>query len=180
MLTAALLTIAVTAAVSELVLGVGTTLGWLRYMPTNTARYVDDERNISMVRIMRLVLPSTPSLLAGIVVSIIFALPFVKKLRERESGSQLLPVMLLASPLTWRYYLGLLSMLSLTRIERICLAVPPVILLLGILEIIPSQNLIPAVEKLLVLLVQLPLLMTLFMVWYRTASPNRSSPKCQQ
>jgi hypothetical protein len=197
---------ALAVLVSEILLGWGVTWDWLGYLGANTLHYVDDERNLSLVRLVRLLIPGAPPMIVGTLLGVALLVPIARGLATSEGIRPLLPVVLLASPLTWRYYLGLLSLTeqpsrhrqSLTEgwsdhptgsarlkkprasansqihrlrwPELLCLAVPPILLLLGSRGVIPAEELAPLVEGLLVLLIQLPLLLALLWVWYRSAS----------
>lgn len=162
-----LLTVGILFVLCESVLGFGVTRDWLSYVPKNTLRYVDDERNMSLVRLVRLLIPNALPMLVGILLGTVLVLPLISRIRKTNSISPLLPVLLLSTPLCWRYYLGLLSLAPLRRVEMFCLAIPPIVLLLGIHFSIDTQRIHPVFAGLLKLSIQLPLLLVLLMVWYR-------------
>lgn len=152
---------------SEAVLGWGVIWNWWPYLGVNTLNYVDDERNVSLVRLVRLLIPGAPPTTVGILLAGVLVIPIVRILKTSEGVRPLLPVVFLVSPLSWRHYLGLLSLGPLRWPELVGLFVPPLLLLLGSQGVIPSKGLSPLVDRLLVLLVQMPLLLSLLGVWYR-------------
>lgn len=167
MLLTAVVTLAVACAAAELVVGLGSSWQWLQYVPVNTARYVDDERNLSLVRQVRLFWPGVASFAVSATLGILLTLPLVRHLRRGASSRHLVSAMLLASPLTWRYYVTLLSVQPLRRHEQVALALAALILMLGMLGFIPSRDLSRPVEALLIILCHVPYYAVLLSVWYR-------------
>lgn len=172
MLVSAAVTLVVVCGVGEWAVGLGSSWGWLEYIPANTARFVDDERNMSLVRIVRLLCPWVTPLAATAGLSIALALPLFRHLYRGGSSRQMVSAMLLASPLTWRYYLTLLTVQPLRVYELAGLALPALILLLGMLGFVPSDRIPPPLETTLLILCNVPFLTAMLSVWYRAAVPK--------
>jgi len=152
----------VTALVlSELILGVGVTLAWLRFVPVNTLYYVDDIGNGSLVRMVRAVLPSAAPLLVTVVALVLLLLPLIPRIRAGIWLQPLMPVLLLVSPLSWRHYMGLVTIEPAQPFELICLAIAGVAALLIGMHVLPPDNMAPVVQS--------PLLLALLVMWYRQA-----------
>lgn len=151
---------------SEIILGPGVHLAWLRYVPVNTANFVDDERNVSLARILHLMLPHvSPVVLSGILAAVL-TVPLLRPRGKSVKLEQFVPNMLLASPLAWRYYWTALSLQQLRRFDLLCLFLPPTILLLGLADLIPVAGWNRWSQSIIVLLVQLPLLIVALRLWY--------------
>lgn len=161
MVVAGLASGAAAALLAELTLGWGVTIAWLTYVPINTARYVDEVSNLSLVRLVRQLQPGASPLLIGLAAGMLLILPLLPRLRRGDALRPLVPVMLLISPLSWRHYMGILAIGPIARLELACLAVAGVVALLVGLEIIPAENLAPVVQG--------PLLAALAALWYRAA-----------
>jgi hypothetical protein len=160
---AAVATVAGAAAVglSELVLGLGVTRGWLRFVPVNTAHYVDEIGNGSLVRLARAVVPGAPTTVITLAVLALLVLPLIPQLRRGEWLRPLVPVMLLASPLSWRHYMGLTALNWLGAIELAGLAASGIVSLLIGMQLLPPDNMAPIVQG--------PLVLVLMLLWYRQA-----------
>jgi hypothetical protein len=150
----------------ELVLGSGVTLGWLRYVPVNTLRYVDDVGNLSLVRLARELIDGANPTVAALLALALLLPPLLPRLRRGDALRPLAPVMLLVSPLSWRHYSGLLALDALDRIELIGVGLAGVMALLIGMELISADNLAPVVQG--------PLLLVLVWRWYRYARPRSS------
>lgn len=153
------------ALAAEVVLGFGVTASWLAFLPVNTARYVDSASNGSLVRLLRAIVPGLSPLVASALVAALLTLPLLPRLRQTQRVWPMVPVMLLASPLSWRHYAGLMALGPVGRIEQVCLAVAGGVALLAGLELIPADNLAP--------LAMGPLLLALLLRWYQAARPVR-------
>lgn len=161
----ALATGAAALALCELVLGFGVTRGWLRFVPVNTQFYVDEIGNGSLVRLVRAVVPGAAPALVTLAVLALLLLPLIPRLRRGDWLRPLVPVMLLASPLSWRHYMGLAALNELGLVEQICLLVSGVVSLLIGMQLLPSDNMAP--------IVQTPLLLVLLLTWYRQTRTAR-------
>jgi len=157
----ALATGALALAVCELVLGLGVTRGWLRFLPINTQFYVDEIGNDSLVRLVRAVIPGASIALVALCVLALLLLPLVPRICRGDWLKPLVPVMLLASPLSWRHYIGLTALDRLTRFDQICLGLAGVVALLIGMKLLPTENMAPIVQG--------PLLLVLLLLWYRHA-----------
>jgi alpha-1,2-mannosyltransferase len=175
MLLSAAATLLMACAFAELVIGLGSSWKWLEYIPVNTARYVDTERNLSLVRQVRLLCPCLTPFVISCGLSVVLALPLVRHLYRGASSRHLVSAMLLASPLTWRYYLTLLSVQPLRVHELVGLGLPAMILILGMLGIMPSEQIPRLVQTGLIFLCELPFLVTLLSVWYRAVVMKSAS-----
>lgn len=152
---------AAAVGLSELVLGLGVTGGWLRFVPVNTAHYVDEVGNGSLVRLVRAVVPGAPTTIITLVVLGLLVLPLIPRLRKGDWLRPLVPVMLLASPLSWRHYMGLAALNQLGAIELACLIASGVVSLLIGMRLLPPDNMAPIVQG--------PLVLVLMLLWYRQA-----------
>ncbi len=153
---------AVAVVMSEAVLGLGVTRGWLSFVPINTQHYVDDVGNGSLVRLIRAVLPGASPSLATLAVLALLLLPLLPALRRGEWLRPLIPVMLLASPLSWRHYMGLVALNRLAAVELVCLGLSGAVSLLIGMRLLPPDNMAPVVQG--------PLLLVLMLLWYKQAS----------
>ena len=156
-LSAALCSAAAAAIAAELVLGWGTTVQWLAYTRVNTATYLHDSQNGSMVRHVHRLIPLPPAAIAA-GLAVLLVAPLARKLKADDPLRPLLPVALLASPLSWRHYMGLTSLLPLDIPERLCLV------LAGGLTLLFGIGWIAAPPE---LFVQLPLVGLLLVQWAR-------------
>jgi alpha-1,2-mannosyltransferase len=145
----------------ELVLGVGVTLAWLRFVPANTLFYVDSIGNGSLVRLVRAVIPDASPLPIALVVLALLLLPLIPRIRAGTWLQPLMPVLLLVSPLSWRHYMGLVAIEPARPFELICLAIAGVAALLIGMQVLPPDNMAPVVQS--------PLLLALLLMWYRQA-----------
>lgn len=166
---ASVITAAVVMLVAEAIIGWGATLAWLRYMPVNTARYVDTLENGSLVKLVREVVPGAAPVVAAAVLTALLALPLRRYMRATDGIRPLVALMLLVSPLSWRHYMGLVSLEPLGRIEQALLGVAGVVVLLIGLGVLPGDYLAPVT--------QLPLLITLLALWYRHVRAALRSPR---
>ncbi|MEO7913251.1 MAG: glycosyltransferase family 87 protein [Roseiflexaceae bacterium] len=146
-------------ALCELVLGVGVTLAWLRFVPVNTLFYVDSIGNGSLVRLVRTVLPGASPLPIALVALALLLLPLLPRIRAGTWLQPLIPVLLLVSPLSWRHYMGLVAIEPARPLEQICLAIAGVAALLIGMQVLPADNMAPVVQS--------PLLLALLLIWYR-------------
>ena len=166
---------AVALALCELVLGFGVTQGWLRFVPVNTRFYVDTIGNTSLVRLVRAVLPGASPTAITLAVLVLLLLPLIPRIRRGDWLQPLVPVMLLASPLSWRHYMGMVTLDQLRPLEQICLALASLAALLIGMKLLPPDNMAPIVQG--------PLLLTLMLIWYRQAhsapSPRAAEPAAQ-
>jgi hypothetical protein len=154
-------------ALGELVLGFGVTLGWLRFVPVNTLHYVDEVGNNSLVRLVRAVVPGAPPAAIALVALALLFLPLIPRLRAGDWLRPLVPVLLLASPLSWRHYMGLVALDAIRPFEQICLALAGAAALLIGMKLLPPDNMAPIVQG--------PLLLVLMLLWYRHARAARPS-----
>ncbi|KAB8142702.1 DUF2029 domain-containing protein [Chloroflexia bacterium SDU3-3] len=150
---------ALATMLSELVLGLGTTAGWLAYTPQNTLVQVRDIRNLSVVRILWTVLPSLSPMLTSLAVITIFIALTYGAIRRSEGVRPLIPTMLAGASICWEQYLVLLALNPIGKIEQICLAISSIIISLVWLQVIPSDNLAPIGYG--------PLFLVLLLSWYR-------------
>jgi hypothetical protein len=148
-------------ALCELVLGIGVTLAWLRFVPVNTLFYVDSIGNGSLVRLVRAVLPGASPLPIALLVLALLLLPLIPRIRAGSWLQPLMPVLLLVSPLSWRHYMGLVAIEPVRPLEQICLAIAGVAALLIGMQVLPADNMAPVVQS--------PLLLALLLIWYRQA-----------
>jgi hypothetical protein len=151
-------------AVSELLLGVGTTQAWLAYTGVNAERYVDLARNLSMVQGVRVLWPGAPPMAVALGMLVALGWPLARRARARAgtaaAGDGLraaIPVMLLASPLAWRHYLGLLCLTRPRWPENLALGVA------GAGALVFGLGLIPAPRR---LLIDAPLFVVLLTRWH--------------
>jgi alpha-1,2-mannosyltransferase len=159
-------------ALTELVLGWGVTLGWLRFVPINTLHYVDEIGNASLVRLARVIVPGAAPAAAALAVLALLIVPLIPRFRAGEWLRPLLPVMLLASPLSWRHYMGLVALDRVTPFEQICLAVAGIIAILIGINVLPQDNMGPIVQG--------PLVLVLMLMWYRQARPERPAIQSEE
>jgi hypothetical protein len=152
---------ALALAVCEVVLGLGVTHGWLRFLPINTQFYVDEIGNDSLVRLVRVVMPGAAVALVALIVLALLLLPLIPRIRRGDWLKPLVPVLLLASPLSWRHYMGLTALNRLTLLDQICLGLSGVVALLIGMKLLPTDNMAPVVQG--------PLLLMLLLLWYRHA-----------
>jgi hypothetical protein len=158
--------------ICELMLGFGVTIGWLRFVPTNTNFYVDQIDNGSLVRLIRAVLPTVSPSIATLVILVLLTLPLIPRLRQGDWLRPLVTVMLLSSPLSWRHYMGLAALDTLGVLEQIALATAGGLALLIGMGVVPPDNMAP--------LVQSPLLLVLIWRWYRAARPSSKGQPAQE
>ncbi|HJZ50316.1 MAG TPA: glycosyltransferase family 87 protein [Roseiflexaceae bacterium] len=160
----------------ELVLGFGVTLGWLRFVPINTLYYVDEIGNDSLVRLVRAIIPGAPPAPIALAALLLLFVPLVPRIRSGAWMQPLIPVMLLASPLSWRHYMGLVALDNVRPFEQACLALAGLAALLVGMNLLPPDNMAPIVQG--------PLLLVLMLMWYRqarlgkppTPAPNLALP----
>ncbi len=157
----ALATGGLTLVLCEIVLGLGVTRGWLRFLPVNTQFYVDEIGNDSLVRLVRSVVPGAALALVTLSVLVLLLLPLIPRIRRGDWLRPLVPVMLLASPLSWRHYMGLVALNRLTVFDQICLGLSGIVALLIGMKLLPTDNMAPIVQS--------PLLLVLLLLWYRHA-----------
>jgi hypothetical protein len=159
---------------AEWCLGGGATWGWLQSISQSTHQYVDSVHNGSLVRIVRESTGGSPTLIAAGIVGLL-SLPLVWKsgwLRRtgdrgaaergrsatgREAIRAMVPVMLLASPLSWRHYVGLAGLATFNRGQQTAVAVA------GILPLLIGVGVVDEVPEVLILL---PLVGTLLWQWW--------------
>ncbi len=92
------------SVVAGLILGVEATMGWLAFMPVNTAWFADHPVNLSLSRYVRLLSPEVSPLLSAVIIG--FLLMFALRLRRgHDAFGRLAPVLVLTSPLSWVQYL---------------------------------------------------------------------------
>ena len=154
-------------ALCELVLGVGVTLAWLRFVPVNTLFYVDNNGNGSLVHLVRAVIPGASPLPVALAALVLLLLPLIPRMRAGAWLQPLIPVLLLVSPLSWRHYMGLVAIEPVRPFEQICLAIAGVAALLIGMHVLPPDNMAPVVQS--------PLLLALMLIWYRHA--RATSPR---
>ena len=160
---------------SEFFLGFGVHRAWLQYIPVNAGIFVDDERNVSLIRILHLMLPQmSPVVLSGILAAVL-TIPLLRPQGKSAKLEQFVPIMLLASPLAWRYYWTALSLQKLRSTDLLCLFLPPTILLLGLAGVLPVSGWNRWLDSITVLLVQLPLLIVCLRLWYSAVVAARRS-----
>ncbi|GAC1357418.1 MAG: hypothetical protein NVS4B8_10570 [Herpetosiphon sp.] len=149
-------TVIVTMVLAELV--VGGTVGWLQYMPHNTAHWIDVPFNASLIRVVRSLLPQTsPMLWAGMCAALLIA-PLSLHLRSGDPRA-LIPVMLLVSPLVWTHYMPLLVLSRPGKVELLCLFGAGLITLSVTFDLIPGAGLAPLAAG--------PLLLAVLLAWAR-------------
>lgn len=165
-LTAAIVGTAALTLFAELILGFGVTAQWLGVVAHSTAGYVDSPHNSSLVRLVYAVFPVRPMAIAAVLAAILIW-PQLRHRRPEDPIRPMVPVMLLASPISWRHYMGLVNVLELGRIEQFCLA------LAGGLALLVSMGWIAPVSE---VLVQSPLVLVLIVLWMRTLKSNGKSP----
>lgn len=154
----------VVALTAELVFGAGTTAEWFAFTGVITSVYVDSPDNGSLVRHLRQLI-AVPDALAACLLAGALIVPLARKLSAGDAIRPLLPVALLASPLSWRHYMGLTGVLELGRVEQSCLALAGLlVLLLGMGIISPPPD----------LWVHVPLVLVLFFQWGRYAVSSQS------
>jgi hypothetical protein len=163
---AAMLAGATAAALAEVVLDFGVTLGWMRFVPINTLHYVDEIGNDSLVRLVRVIAPGASPTLVALVVVALLVLPLLPRIRGGAWLGPLIPVMLLGSPLSWRHYMGLVALDEPGWIELVALGVSGVVAILIGVQLLPPDNMAPIVQG--------PLLLVLVWMWYRHARPITS------
>lgn len=159
------------AAVAEMTFGIGTTAEWLAYSRTNTLSYVSDVQNHSLVKLGYMPLEHiafVSPFVVSLVLLAILSWPIVRKLRSDDPLTPLVPVMLLASPLSWRHYMGLSGVLPLRLWEQ------ALVVLGGTLTLLYGMQWIAAPPE---LLVQIPLVAVLVSQLIRSilAKPTQSN-----
>jgi hypothetical protein len=163
---------AAAVALAEVVLGFGTTLGWLRFVPVNTLHYVDEIGNDSLVRLVRVIVPGAAPALVAVVLLVLLVLPLLPRIRRGEWLRPLISVMLLVSPLSWRHYMGLVALDALGWLELVALALSGVVAILIGVQLLPPDNMAPVVQG--------PLLLVLLLIWYRHARPAAPSADAEE
>lgn len=123
----------------HVVLG-GNALGaWLAYTPINLARYLDGIGNPSLVRMLHMLLPNTSATILSAVILGILTLLMLAKLRAYGRIEQLIPVMLLSSPLVGMHYIACVSLSRIGRWAMILLGVGGLLMLAIRLILIPTS-----------------------------------------
>lgn len=159
--------------VGELILGPGVTRDWLVYAQVNALAQADVAWNISLVKLVHAALPLLSPGVIALALTGLLALPLVPALRRGDPLRPMVPVMLLASPITWVNYLAHLGLVRVSALERALLGVGGGLLLLIWLRVIPGDNLAPLCYG--------PLLAAVALLWYReartaSAAPTRGEP----
>lgn len=149
-------------ALAELVLGSGAFLGWLRYSPGNVARWIANPDNVSLVRIA---FPIAQPLLVALLIYGVCLLALRRRLRAEWGMRALVPVALMATPLVWSHYLGILALASLGPVELLLLGGGGALLLLSATGLIPLDS---------AALVYAPLLSVATVCWVRAWREGRS------
>jgi|GEM_PF-3110407 Protein of unknown function (DUF2029). len=171
---AAVITAGVLTVLAELILGFGVTRDWLAYVPVNSLAQADQAWNVSTVRVARVIIPNLSPTLAFIGMFLFFGLTMIPALRRDPDLKQLVPVMLLVSPISWAHYFLFLATVKLPRYILALLSVSALVLYLVWVRFIPGAGLAPVVYGTLLLIAML--------VWYlnvraglRAAQPSASS-----
>lgn len=160
---------ALSALIAELVLGHQVTAAWLAYAPVNAQIHVDAVRNLSLVRVVRTILPDAAPIGIALVAGVALTAPLWKALRRGIWLPTMLPVMLLISPLCWSHYLGLLALIKINRPEQI------VLLLCGMLQLLFWVRLMPFLPaENMAIVAYGPLLLVLLVLWYRATALARA------
>lgn len=154
--TAGLLTI-----LAEVILGFGVTRDWLAYVPINSLAQADQAWNVSTVRIARAIFPNLSPTIAFLALLLFFGASMLPALRHNKDLRQLVPIMLLVSPISWAHYSLFLGIVKLPRYIMLLLAVSGLVLYLVWVRIIPGTNLAPIVYG--------SLLMISMLLWYHEA-----------
>jgi hypothetical protein len=145
---------------SSAIIGHNALYEWLAYTPLNTAFYVDVTWQRSLVRLVRLVVPGTPPLLATLLLAVLLTLSLLPHLRRGTDAIRpMLPVMLLASPLLWIGYLSVLALGPLNIIARGSMVVVGISGILLRLDVLSQSVPLEMFNTLLVLL-------TVLTTWY--------------
>ncbi len=140
-----IVTFVATTLLGHVILG-GNALGaWLAYTPLNLARYLDGIGNPSLVRILHILLPGVSATLLSVVILGILTLMMLPTLRKHGRIEQLIPVMLLSSPLVGMHYIACVSLSRIGRWAMILLGAGGV-LMLGIRMVIIPVELIGIVS----------------------------------
>lgn len=148
--------------VAELLLGPGVTRDWLAYAQVNAVAQADVAWNISLVKLVHGALPALSPGLAALGLMALLAAPMLPALRSGDPLRPMIPVMLLASPITWVNYLAFLALVELPRVERALLGFGGALLMLVWLRFIPGDSLAPLCYG--------PLLAAVALLWYRQAA----------
>jgi hypothetical protein len=155
---------------SSAIIGHNALYEWLAYTPLNTDFYVDVTWQRSLVRLVRLVVPGTPPLLAALLLAALLTLPLLPHVRRGTDAIRpMLPVMLLSSPLLWLSYTGVLALGPLGGIARASLVVVGISGILLRLDVLSQSVPLEMFNTLLVLL-------TLLTTWYTWV---RSRPRSE-
>jgi hypothetical protein len=150
---------------SSAIIGHNALSEWLAYTPLNTAFYVDVTWQRSLVRLVRLVVPGTPPLLATLLLAGLLTLPLLSHLRRGADAIRpMLPVMLLSSPLLWLSYTGVLALGPLNILARASLVVVGISGILLRLDVLSQSVPLEMFNTLLVLLA----LLTTWYTWVRS------------
>jgi hypothetical protein len=148
-------------ALAELVLGAGVFLGWLRYSPGNVARWIANPDNVSLVRVA---LGVAPPLLIALLVYAVCLLALRRRLLAEQGMRALVPVALMATPLVWSHYLGILALASLGPVELLLLGGGGALLVLSATGLVPLDS---------AALVYAPLLSVATICWIRAWREGR-------
>lgn len=147
----------------ELLFHPGATRDWLEVTGANAAAYLDFDANLSLVRALREALGPIPGGAVALGLAAAMLAPWLA-CGKRAAIAPLLPIALLASPICWRHYTGLVCLQELNVWERACLALAGVMTLLvgaGALESAPD------------LLIATPLTLMLLGVYLRSLLGGR-------
>lgn len=158
----AVLTAGLLSLLAELILGFGTTQAWLVYLPINTLTYVDEVRNISVVRIIRTAVPNLSPIVAFAISACFFVGALIPSLFRTRDVRLLLPVMLLTSPISWVHYFIFLGLVKdVPRIVIVLLALGGFVIYIVWVGLIPGDN--------MAVFGYTPLLVANIILWYRDA-----------
>lgn len=156
---AALLMAGLLTALAEVILGFGVTRDWLAYVPINSLAQADQVWNVSTVRTLRAIFPNLSPTLAFLALLLFFGASMIPALHRNPDLKQLVPVMLLVSPISWAHYFLFLGIMELPRYIKVLLGVSGFVLYLVWVRIIPGAGLAPIVYG--------PLLLMAMLLWYQ-------------
>jgi len=163
----ALCTAALMMGLAEVMIGAGATAAWLAYLPINARVWVDQVYNISLVRVVRLVVVDAAPMVTAVVLYALLLAPLVPRLVRGDSVRPVLPVMLLSPPLVWSSYVALIAVVPATRIQRLCLSITSMFLVAGIA--FPPDDAT-------MLVFNLPVIVGLLLIWWQASTSRTTDP----
>lgn len=122
---------------AEIILGPGVIRSWLRFTPGNLDRYINNPDNVSLVRVVP---DSALAFPVALVIYLLLILGLRRQLCSAGAMRELIPVMLMTTPLVWSHYLGALALASLRRAELLLLGGGGILLVLSSMSLVPIDS----------------------------------------